>query len=461
MSLYQIAIEYLLVYCTAVGLTAIGEPSLAKPPQSDPPMINPSEGKEPMPVWIVLIFVSLAAAKWIISFLIQYVYLVISTVIIVASTRIKTVDAANARAHESSQRAHLDQLIRTIRVMGAFKSAKADRLQRDERARRLGRVSVSEVKADLKRRSTLEASRPAATPKGPVMKAWQRVTSMACFRGFTPLLTISIAQWVLGFVTDFLLSGQPSELKLGYGTTSIVLKTVFASAYAVWTHYTITKPSNKKVFHHFPKGGEVLIELWPMTALWAVADQLCMSGPLALSRYFGLRKYAFDAESWNGLHGLELPVVVVQFAVVFLLYVCLVAFVSVPMTIMTRRVHASMLSDEDLAIVPFNRGDKARPHKFDQRSKIRRPGLTVSQAWATVTWALYFRVLKIYLQHFVINQLVQMAYWTANWKLHEVLEVDKYASTKLPWSPIGVIKSLNDRALPEMGDEDMPHHVEL
>ena len=371
------------------------------------------------------------------------------------------VAAANARTHKYSQRAGLDQLVRTIRVMGAFKSAKADRLQRQERSRRLERLSVSEVKADLKRRNTLEAAKPRVKSRGPVMRAWQRITGMPCFRGFTPLLTISIAQWVLAFLTDFLLSGQPSELKLGYGTTSVVLKTIFASAYAVWTHYTITKPSNKKVFDHFPKGGEVLIELWPMTALWAVADHLCMSGPLALSRYFELKRLAFDAELWNELDAVEMRLKIAQFALVFLLYACLVALLSVPMTMMTRRVHASMLSDEDLAIVPFNRGDNNRAHKFDERRTIRQPGLTVSQAWGTVTWACYFRVLKVYLQYFAINQLVQMAYWGINWKLHELLEVGKYASTKLPWSPVGILKSLSDRACPEMGDESLPRHAEL
>ncbi|KAL9629039.1 MAG: hypothetical protein Q9164_007047, partial [Protoblastenia rupestris] len=392
---------------------------------------------------------------------IQYVFLVVSTVVIVASTRIKTIAAANAWTHESSQQARLDQLIRTIRVIGAFKSARADRLQRVERQRRLGRVSVSEVRADLRRRATLEGATPPVRRPGPLMKVWRRVTSMACFRGFTPLLKISIAQWLLGFVTDFLLSGQPSELKLGYGTTSIVLKTVFASGYAVWTHFTITKPSNKGVFDHFPKGGEVLTGLWPMTAFWAVADHLCMSGPLVLSRRFGLKKYAFDAESWNSLDDTEWPVIIAQFAAVFLLYICLVAFIAVPMTMLTRRVYASMLSDEDLAIVPFHRGDQGHSHKLEERNTIRCPGLTATQAWGSITATSYLRVLRIYLLYFAVNQVVQMAYWSANWKLHEMVEVDKYASTKLPWSPVGVVKSLSERALPEMGDEGLVSHVEL
>ena len=483
MSVYQIAVEYFLVYCTSVGLTAIGEPSLAKfPAELDGSISLLVEDKPPMPVWITFVFVFMAGAKWFLSFLvnisnpypltsltslqIQYIYLVISTVMIVATTRIKTVAAANAKTHEYSQRARLDQLTQKIRVLGAFKSAKADRLNREAKSRRLSRVSVSEVKADLKRRSTMEAQKHVPRRRGgPIMKAWQRITGLPCFRGFTPLLTITIAQWLLAFVTDFLLSGQPAGHKLGYGTTSLVLQTVFASAYAVWTHYTITKPSNKRVFDHFPKGGEVLIELWPMTALWAVADHLCLSGPLALSRSFGLKQYAFDAESWNALSASEMRIVLMQFAIVFSLYASLVAFVSVPMTMITRRVHASMLSDEDLAIVPCHRyageaKDRAL-NNFDDRAKIRKPGLSFSQAWATITWPAYFQALRVYAQYFFVNQIVQMVYWTANWKLHVFLQVDRYATTKLPWSPVGVVKALSGRHLPEMGDEGLVGKTEL
>lgn len=267
-----------------------------------------------------------------------------------------------------------------------------------------------------------------------------RITSMACFRGFSAYLIMMVSQWYLSVVTDFFLSGQPSELRLGYGTTSIVLATIFASGSAVWTHYTITKPSNKKIFDHFPKGGQVLIELSPMTAAWAVSDHICLSIPLALSRSFELKKYAFDPESWNSLDGAGQKTKILQFALVFLLYATLVACVSVPANMVLRRVHASMLSDEDLAIVPFTHGDKNRNSKLDERSQIHRPGLTVSQAWSSITWTAYLDVLRVYLQYFALNQFIQIAYWSANWKLHDILEVEKFASTHLPCSPVGEVK---------------------
>ena len=70
MSLSQIATEYVLVYCTSVGLTAIGEPTLAKTPET---IGSPksSDGRPPMPVRMVFIFVFMAFGKWFISFLVS------------------------------------------------------------------------------------------------------------------------------------------------------------------------------------------------------------------------------------------------------------------------------------------------------------------------------------------------------------------------------------------------------
>lgn len=456
MSSAQMALEYLLVYCTSHGLTAIGEPPLPKTYQPvGESLLQTSranersnlDSKDPMPVWIVLVFLTLATLKYCLSFVVStefesyvviqsdfrvqvwYVYQVISTVIMVADRRIRTIAAANAYKHPGSHRARLDNLIQEIRVIIRFKAAGADRLRR---------VSVGEIRQDLKRRDTMKTGQPNAKPsKSAVMRSWDRITSFPCFRGFIGYLYMAVPQWYFGMFCDFFLSGQPSELSLGYGTTSIVLATLWGSGLATWTHYTITLPRKSiNVQDHFPKGPNVLTDLWPLTASWSVAEHLTLSLPLALSRTLRLKHYAFDVDSWNTLDESGQTKKIMQFAMVFLLYLLLVAVVAIPATMTMRRVHASMLSDDDLAIVPFHRGDRARLNPYDKRSQIRQQGLTVAEAFNTITWDAYLRVLFVYFQYFAINQLVQLAYWSANWKLHQVLEVDKYASTNLPCSPV-------------------------
>ena len=317
-------------------------------------------------------------------------------------------------------------------------------------ARKLRAVSVSEVRQDLKRRDSLkENARPRTNPrKAPLLKAWNRIINYPCFRGFIGYLYMAVPQWYFGMVCDFFLSGQPSELSLGYGTTSIVLATMWGSGLATWTHYTITPPRNRiRIRDHFPKGPHVLTDLWPLTASWLVAEHVTLSLPLALSRVFKLKHYAYDVDAWNTLSEPAQTKKLLQFACVLLLYLVLVALVAIPATMTMRRVHASMLSDSDLAIVPFHRGDRSRLHlnSYDHRTRIRQPGLTVAEAFATITWDAYFRVLFVYVQYFALNQLVQMAYWSANWKLHQVLEVESYAVTNLPCSPVNKLLPFGER----------------
>ena len=319
-------------------------------------------------------------------------------------------------------------------------------------------VSVGEVRDTLKRRATLKSQQPPSREKSEIWKRWDRATRLACFRGFSTYLMMAVCQWYLAVVIDFFLSGQPSELKLGFGSTSIVLASIFGPGFAVWTHYAITRPSQKKIRDHFPKGKDIVMELWDITACWAVAEHLAMSCPLALSRNFDLKKYAFDVEAWNTLDDFELKRKIMEFALVFITYLFLVATVSVPLTIITRRVYASMLSDEDLAIVPIHAGDRSRLHPYNDRAKIRKPGLSISEAWSTITWSDYLQVLFVYFQYFALNQLIQMAYWSANWKLHDVFQVDKYASTNLPCSPVGHLLPFSaSRVTPERLVANLSH----
>ena len=75
----QMAIEYLLVYCTSHGLTSIGEPPLPKTyrPIGDSLLQTQRHTehsittKTALPVWIICIFLSLATSKYIASFLVS------------------------------------------------------------------------------------------------------------------------------------------------------------------------------------------------------------------------------------------------------------------------------------------------------------------------------------------------------------------------------------------------------
>lgn len=76
--------QYILGYCTWWGLEAIGEPPLTR---SLPPDCRVHDGflsvgtsqarnasKEPMPPWVILIFMALVPVRYISSFLVSFFY---------------------------------------------------------------------------------------------------------------------------------------------------------------------------------------------------------------------------------------------------------------------------------------------------------------------------------------------------------------------------------------------------
>ncbi|MCJ1462925.1 hypothetical protein MMC07_001529 [Pseudocyphellaria aurata] len=240
---------------------------------------------------------------------------------------------------------------------------------------------------------------------------------------------MSVAQWYCGAFGDLLLSGQPTELESGYGTSSIILAVFFGGSSAIWTHYAITEPSDKRrIYDHFPRGGDILVELYPITCVWAVCEQLTRSLPLALSRstIFKLKEYAWTPSLWDTLDPSGQRVLLFKFSLVYLLYLVLVASLLIPATMILRRIHASMLPDADEAIVPFSRGNP-KP-RDDDESPTHSPGLSISGAWATLSWTAYVRVLRTFVLYFIIHQSLHFLCWKTEWMLYEFFEADMYAS---------------------------------
>lgn len=262
----------------------------------------------------------------------------------------------------------------------------------------------------------------------PIQSLGKRFFGLTCLRGLNPFLIMSVAQWYLGAISDFFLSGQPKELMPGYGSSSVILAIFFGGGSALWTHYAITEPSNRDIYKLFPRGSDILVELFPITCLWAVCEQITMSLPLAMSRsrFFELREYAWSPALWSDLDASNQRLLLFKFSLVYIFYLLLVACFSIPASMMLRRIHASMLPEADAAIVPYVRG-KPQP-RDDEDSPTYSPGLSVGEAWSTLKWSAYCRVLRVFIQYFIINQLLRFLCWEADWRLHEFFETDQYTS---------------------------------
>ena len=243
---------------------------------------------------------------------------------------------------------------------------------------------------------------------------------MPCLRGLNAYLVMSVCQWYFPVIVDFVLSGQPDGLQLGYGSSSVVVAICFGGGAALWTHCAITERSSDYVYGHSEKGHQVLPKLVPVTAMWAFCEQLCLSLPLALSRYYGLKKYAFEPQSWNQLGKYGQLLVIYQFFIVYSLHLALVAVAYIPANMILRRVHAGMLASDETAIVPVHHSEK---------------DVSIAEAWSTMDWSAYWRVVGIYIQQYLLDHLIHVAYWSAVWMLYQVLEIHHYQTQQLPNAP--------------------------
>ena len=264
----------------------------------------------------------------------------------------------------------------------------------------------------------------------PIESLGKKFFNLPYLRGLSAFLMISIAQWIFTNICDFFLSGHPKELKPGYGSTSIILAVFFGGSFAIWTHHALTRPRDSgNIYHSFPKGRDIIVELYPITTLWALCEQMVRSLPLALSRNkaFALRQYAWTPELWNTLDATGQRILLFKFAVLYLFYLVLVAGLSIPASMTLRRIHASMLPQADDAIVPFVHGNP-KPRREVEESETHSPGPSVSEAWATLNWSAYRRVVRVFVIYWIVNQTLHFICWEAKWLLHDLFDADRYAS---------------------------------
>ncbi|KAI4115286.1 MAG: hypothetical protein LQ338_007878 [Usnochroma carphineum] len=397
----QMLWEYLLVYCTSHFLRTIGETPAPYHRDLDQAISSLHSCGWPVPVWIIFLFSLLCSLRFIVSFLVHYVFEVILTVVIVSSEPISPYAAACARAYTSLKPAPPAPSTKAVKVAFANGTAKGPDAKRQD----------SILQAKLRRIRTAKRS----------VQSWSTwFINLPCFRGLNAYLIMCISQWYLSVTIDFFLSGQPEGLQLGYGSSYVLVAICFGGSAALWTHCAITERSSDYVYNHFPKGRQILPKLFPVTTMWAFSEQIALSLPLALSRIWKLKQYAENPDVWSNLGPYGQSFVMVRFAIVFALHLAIVACAVIPANMILRRVHATMLDAEETALVPHHHAQKE---------------ISITEAWSTMDWDAYRRVLAIYVQRYFLGHAIHLVYWSAVWGLHYFCQTNRYDIHSLPNAP--------------------------
>lgn len=207
------------------------------------------------------------------------------------------------------------------------------------------------------------------------------------FRG----IALAVVYRLLEAVLSTFLASLGFSTMLTYVFAVIVTNVALAGLDMTWTHIVISAPSTRRWWQRIPSLDRVKVIIIP-TAIFAVSEQACKLLPYALLKAFSLEAYLQDPSSiqdatpefHKGMLAKVLLVLLVGIASYFLILL--------PATITLRRVQASMLPDEDEAIVPFDRtfNGKVQPAVAGGSGAV-----SMLDAWKTFDWPAWLRYLKL------------------------------------------------------------------
>jgi len=219
------------------------------------------------------------------------------------------------------------------------------------------------------------------------------------FRGWGVALVYGILHSLLTNALTSILPAVDSSIPYLSAVLSAVL---LARLQLTWTHVVISEPSTKSWFRRRPDL-KSWVKIIPATALWATAEQLTVALPTVLHDIFGLARWSQDPSAIGDADEATRKMIVMQSFAVFAVAIGTAVLVLVPATATLRRVQASLLPDEDEAIVPFDRtfDGNVVPEIVGGTGK-----LGVVDAWRSFEWAARVRLLKVYVKTFAMEVAV-------------------------------------------------------
>lgn len=196
------------------------------------------------------------------------------------------------------------------------------------------------------------------------------------FRGFWIFVVQSVlVQWVAGIISF----AVPRSL------ANVLALVALAQFSLGWTHIVISEPSPKPWYKRLPTAKTWKKVAGP-TALLAVCEQLAVFIPVYIAIATGMadnpQNLTPHEKSMLGVKGLFLGLLGLVLALVLV----------IPANVTLTRIQASLLSDSEETIVPFDRsfGGKFVPEIVGGN------GIGLLDAWRTFDWASRVRLAKAY-----------------------------------------------------------------
>ncbi|KAL8905462.1 MAG: hypothetical protein Q9207_002615 [Kuettlingeria erythrocarpa] len=215
------------------------------------------------------------------------------------------------------------------------------------------------------------------------------------FRGLQVAMVYHFAHQMLLQV----LTGLFGHSMIPQSLAAIATAVILCRLQMLWTHVVISSPSEQKWYRRFPtiqQGKKIILP----TAVWAIAEQAAIYIPVTLFFAFHLEGYASNAGNFNDLSPTQQKSIMLASLAVLMSGLVTAALVVFPANVTLKRVQASLLSEENDTIVPFDRtfGGKVQSELVGGTGVV-----SMLDAWKTFDWAARFRLVGLYAKVFAIQ----------------------------------------------------------
>jgi len=177
------------------------------------------------------------------------------------------------------------------------------------------------------------------------------------------------------------------------GVDGVLAAVLLARLRLAWTHIVISEASPKYWFQRLADNKAWKKIVGP-TAILSICEQLAVLLPLNVAKSFGLQILA-DPKAISELNCAAMKILAMKVFTVFALGIFMSVAVVIPVTVSLTRVQASLLSEEEETVVPF---DRSFGGKLSSAIAGGSGVLGLRDAWKTFDWNSRIRLIKIYLK---------------------------------------------------------------
>jgi len=230
-------------------------------------------------------------------------------------------------------------------------------------------------------------------------------TRAGFFSRFRGLHVLAIYGFTFHSISHLLLKFLPHSI-FTRSVITIITSTLLCRFNATWTHIIISDPSEKRWYKRVPSRA-AFRQLAGPTFIAVLAEQIAVVVPLVMAHAFGLEQYARDPSKFGNAGPEVRASIVIQAGIVLLTGLFNVVFIIIPAHAALRRVQASILPEEDEAIVPFDRtfGGKVVPEIIGGSGRI-----SIRAAWKSFDREALFRLYKVYAKVALMQSVLFMVY---------------------------------------------------